>query len=297
LNMPGTVTIKIFDVWSGSGSTPVRTITLTGVAGANATSWDGKDQLGNNVSGSAYLFVIEASDGTRMGRYDTSSVVYPSPATFQQVNTTCDAYRNIFASTDVTVTQPGLAALRLNTPNGYIYPFGVGGTPILAGTTTLYWDCRDPLTGALASLPAMSMAAFTTFPVNTILVDTVYQPAKVKGIGANIEVKSDPYLVYLSYGQFTKIAYNLELIGVTSAQVDIKLLPPLVLNFDDPSAISIFSGSRPAGAHEVTWKGLLSGPEDAKRSVGGAEGAYTFAIKTTVNGVTSLYRGTLSVYQ
>ncbi len=297
MSVAGTVTIKIYDVNLGTNSTPLRTFSAAGVAGANTVSWDGKDQAGNNVPGSAYLFVIEASDGTRMGRYDTSSVVYSMPATFQQINTKCDAYRNIFSSVNVTTPQPGLAGLQLTTPNGVIYPYGQMGTPVLAGTTTLYWDCRDPLTGALATFPATSLAAFTTFPVNTILIDTVYKPAKVKGVGANIEVKSDPYLVYLSYGQFTKIAYNLQLAGVTSAQVDIKLLPPLVLDFDDPSAINVFSGVRGAGDHEVTWKGLLTGPENAKRSLGSAEGAYTFAIKTTADGVTSLYRGTLSVYQ
>ncbi len=297
ISIPGTTTIKIYDIATGPTGTPVRTLTLNASAGLNTISWDGRNQQGVRVSGSAYIFVIEASDGSHMGLYDPTNLVVSTAANFQTINATCDAYRNIFASFSITAPQPGLAAIQLSTPNGIVYPFGINGKPIPAGTTTLYWDCRDPLTGGLVSFPASQLSAFTRFPPNTILVEGADGAAKIKGAGANVEVKSNPYLIYLSYGQFTKIAYNLELFNAQNTLVEIKLLPPSVLSFDDPLAVAVFSGVQGAGDHEVTWKGDVGSVENAKRATTSTQGAYTFAIKTTTNGISSLYRGTLSVHQ
>jgi parallel beta-helix repeat protein len=297
MNVPGVVTVNIYSITGGITSTPVRTLTIEGVSGINSVNWDGRDQLGNKVTDVGYLFVITGSDGTRYGRYDESAVSISTQATFTSINTQCDAKRNIFASLSVTTPQPGTAGIQLSTPNGTIYPFGVNGRPVPEGTTILYWDCRDPATGALATFPASQTAAFFRFPPNTILVEGYDTLPKISGSGSNVEVKTDPYLIYLSYGQFTKIRYALELFEVSSAQVDIKLLPPGILNIDDASAINVFSGIQPAGEHEVTWSGVLSGTESAQRTSSSTEGAYTFAIKVTSNGASSLYRGTLSVYQ
>ena len=297
MNVPGVVTVNIYSITGGITSTPVKTLTIDGISGVNSVNWDGRDQLGNKVTDVGYLFVITGSDGTRYGRYDESAVSISTQATFTSINTQCDAKRNIFASFSVTAPQPGTAGIQLSTPNGTIYPFGVNGKPVPEGTTIMYWDCRDPVTGALATFPASQTAAFFRFPPNTILVEGYDTLPKISGSGSNVEVKTDPYLIYLSYGQFTKIRYALELFEVSSAQVDIKLLPPGILNIDDASAINVFSGIQPAGEHEVTWSGVLSGPDSAQRITGSTEGAYTFAIKVTSNGVSSLYRGTLSVYQ
>ncbi len=296
-NLPGSVTIKIYDVATGPTGTPIRTLTLNSIAGVNTVNWDGRDQGGARVQGIAYVFVIEASDGSHSGIYNPTNLVISTLAHFPTTNQSCDAYRNIFASFSITAPQPGLAAIQLSTANGMVYPFGVNGKPIPAGTTTLYWDCRDPLTGALVSFPADQTSAFIGFPPNTILVDGVDSATKIKGSGVNVEVKSNPYLIYLSFAQFTKISYNLELFNAQSTLVEIKLLPPLVLNFDDPQAVLIFSGVQGAGDHEVTWKGYVGTTENAKRATSSTEGAYTFAIKATTNGVSSLYRGTLNVYQ
>jgi flagellar hook assembly protein FlgD len=297
-NVANTATIKIYDISTGTQGMLVRTLSVNATAGLNTVSWDGRDQSGARVPNMAYLFVIESSDGSRYGRYDASSRLITDTANFQNTNSNCDAYRNIFASWSITVTQPGLAAAQISTSdNRLIYPFGYNGKPIPKGTTTLYWDCRDPQTGEIVLFPVTPGYSFTRFPPNTILVDGVDGAAKIKGVGANVEVKSNPYLVFISYGQFTRISYNLELFNAQNAQVDIKLLPPQVLNFDDPQAIPVFSGIQGAGDHEVTWTGQLSGTENAKRSMSSAEGAYTFVIKTNTNGISSLYRGTLNVYQ
>ncbi len=281
----------------GPSGVPVRILSMDAVVGMNSVNWDGRDQSGKKVSGNAYLFVIEASDDSHSGFYDATDLALADAATFSPINAQCDAIKNIFASFKVIAPQPGLAGIQLTTPNGTIYPFGVNGKPIPAGTTILYWDCRDPLTGELASFPATQLSAFTRFPPNTLLVDGAGEATIIKGAGASVEVKSNPYIVYLSYGQFTKIAYHLDFVDADMTLVDIRLLPPNVLNFDDPSAINVFSGEQAAGDHEVTWQGTVGTANSAKRNIGSVEGAYTFAIKTTTNGVSSLYRGTLSVYQ
>jgi nitrous oxidase accessory protein NosD len=300
INIPGAVTVKIYDVSEGANSFPVRTLTLNAVAGLNSISWNGRDQLGARVQKGAFVFVIEASDGSHVGRYDPTNVVdrLVPIADIQDVNTNCDAIRNTFASVSVTTPERGLLGIAVVTSfSEIIYPFGINGTPVPAGTTILYWDCRDPLTGALVSLPAGHFSSFLRYPPNIILVDGVDGSAKIKGTGVNVEVKSDPYLIYLSYGQFTKISYSLALFGATTTQVDIKLLPPSVLNFDDADAVLVFSGVQSAGDQQITWKGEVGTVENSKRATSRAEGAYTFAIKTTTNGVSSIYRGTLSVYQ
>ncbi len=297
MSLAGSVTVKIYDITTGPSGTPIRTLTSTAIAGVNTINWNGLNEQGVRVTGSAYIYVIEASDASHYGRYDPTSVVVSAEANFGAVGTICDVYRNVFAAFSLTTPQPGLAGVQLTTPNGIVYPFGEGGKPVPAGATTLYWDCRDPLTGAIVAFPANQMSAFTRFPLNTIFVDGLDGAAKIKGSGANVEVKSNPYLIYLSFAQFTKISYNLELFNAQNTLVEIKLLPPTVLSFNDPLAVLIFSGVQSAGDHELTWKGYVGTIENAKRATTSTEGAYTFAIKTTTNGVSSLYRGTLSVYQ
>lgn len=56
------------------------------------------------------------------------------------------------------------------------------------------------------------------------------------------------------------------LTGATSADVVVKLLPPTVLNFDDPSAITIYQGIRIAGPHKLTWNGTLAGGEGSRQA-------------------------------
>ena len=300
LNMPGTTTIKIYDISTGTAGLPVATISQNfTTAGAKTVNWDGRDTSGNFVAGKAYIYVIEASDGTRQGLYDlTGQPLTPITGNFSS-NRTCSAAKNEFYKLTVTATQPGLAGAQISFSNQKVYPFGVNGTPIPVGTTTVYWDCRDPNTGAMLTFAsATEYFAFTQYPANTIIVTGNELAPKISGISPTIEVKSDPYLVYLSYGHFTKIAYAMSLFNAATADVQIKLLPPGVLNFDDSSAILVYEGVRSVGNHEVTWTGTLAGNEDSSyRAMGSAEGAYTFAIKATVNGMSTLYRGTLNTYQ
>lgn len=300
INLPGTFTVKIYELEAGVQGSPVRTLVFNfDTAGPKSVQWDGRDEAGNIVPGRAYLYVIEGSDGQRQALYNVSNVAAGSvTANFQQVNSTCDPYRNLYYTLTVTAPQAGLAGIQLTTPQGVIYPFGERGKPVKAGTTTLRWDCRNPATGALITGAASQYAAFIPLPKNTILIAGNDYAPTITGAAPVVEVQADPYLVYLSYGQSTKIVYDLRFIGSSEASVQIKLLPPLVLDFDDPSAIPIYEGARAPGIHELTWQGALPGLEgSAMRSIGSAEGAYTFAIKATANGMSTLYRGTLSAYQ
>jgi len=300
MNLPGTATIKIYDMSTGVAGQPIATITQAFTSsGAKSLTWNGRDSNGNIVPGKAYIFVIEVDDGTRHGLFDvTSEPLSSAPATFVS-NQTCSATKNEFYKLVVTAPQSGLAGAQITLPSQNVYPFGAIGTPIPAGTTTVYWDCRDPDTGAILTFSsATEYFAFTKYPINTILVTGNDTVPKISGLSPTIEVKSDPYLIYISYGNFTKIAYSLALPNATSATVQIKLLPPGVLSFDDASALLVYSGTRNAGTHEVTWNGTLAGNEgSSSRIMRSSEGAYTFAIKATANGLSTLYRGTLTTYQ
>ena len=300
LNLPGTVTLYIYEETAGSGSTPVRTIQMVyGSGGSYSLQWDGLDDAGNDVPDEAYIYVLVAEDGTRIGAYNPVQPDGNGTLTLSNVGTSFEPYQNDYWSTDATLTAPGRARLGLilyNAGNRWLYPDG-DGLPLTTGTHTLYWSGWDDVAGNFYNGTFGILVTYTEFTANTVMVAGGDGQTRITGSGTSVEVTADPYLIYLSYGHYTKINYHLTTEGSQPADMVIKLLPPGTSDFNDPAAIEILNEQQSPGDHEVTWTGIdTADPDELTRTIS-EDGGYTFAIQATVNGSSVLHRGVINVYQ
>ena len=303
---PGTVTLKIYElVVDGDYYVQgllIKTISQSYLnSGQHSLQWDGTDETGDPMLG-VYEYVLETSNGTTSDVY----AVYdhhqaPPTTTFITGNasTAFNPFANEHWYADVSFAEPGRVQLgiRLDASSfRWIYPDGPGRV-VDAGTTRLYWDGVDTDTDLFYMGPIGAQYTFTPFSANTVVVKNSGQDLAIRGQAPTVEVKADPYLVYLSYGHFTKILYHLDTPGNQDAAVVIKLLPPGVTNINDPQVIEIHNATEGPGNHEVEWTGVDVGDPNATTRTISADGAYTFAIEATVGGSTTLYRGVLNAYQ
>ena len=188
-----------------------------------------------------------------------------------------------YGQLDVTTTVFGkidLGLILYSSGNKWIHPYG-DGLSVSSGTHTLRWDGRDTDTNAVYTGSFGIQVDFTPYTPNTVLIQGNDNKLVIAGQGTNIDVTTDPYLVYLSYGQFTKINYHLTTTNDQDVDVIIKLLPPGINSFDDPLAIEILNEQQSTNDYEVTWTGINdTDPNQTERTID-AEGAYSFAIKAT----------------
>lgn len=300
LNLPGDVSLLIYDETTGTTGEPIRTIDATyGSAGSYSLQWDGTDDNGVVVPIGAYIYVLQASDGTRLGIYDPSSITAVQPLGVTNTSSSFNPFKNDYWSTDVTLAGPGRVRLGLilyDDGNRWIFPDGPG-LAMLAETQTLYWDGRDPDTGIPYTGTFSMQVDYIAYSANTVVVTGSNGATQITGSGAHVQVTADPYLVYLSYGHYTKINYHLTTADNQAAQVVIKLLPPGVMDFDDPQAIEIHNQQQMTGDHEVTWTGIDPNDTHETTRTITTDGPFTFAIQATVNGVSTLYRGVINAYQ
>ncbi|WP_444932423.1 hypothetical protein ACJJIF_21775 (plasmid) [Microbulbifer sp. SSSA002] len=99
----------------------------------------------------------------------------------------------------------------------------------------------------------------SNFPTNVVIIDGINPSISGTLDAPNIEVKSDPYLMYHSYDQILKVAY---FIG-PGFLVTFKLLPPDIGDPTDAGAITLIDNQLQAAndsdgavaTHEVEWTG------------------------------------------
>lgn len=300
-NFAGSAEIRIFRIPADSSSTPIRVINHSlASAGVHSVTWDGKDDQGDLVAAGGYRFTIFATDSQRQTEYDpeieTTGVVFTN--NFWSVN--FNIFENDHYRIGVSVPKLGLVSPELQTSHtfssGRIKPYG-DGIWLEAGSHTLNWDGLHPESGQIyigsLTVPVIN---FREFQDNDILVEhdevVISGPQNHSDLPPSVEVKTDPYLVYLSYGQFTKFHYNLD----QSAQIAIKLLPPGVREFDDPRAITVINETQAAGDHEVEWRGQVSA-QNTDLTLG-EDGVHMFVIKATNGGGSSTTRrGVLNAFK
>ena len=301
LNLPADVT---FNVYSSIDNTLVYTSSQTLLAGSNTFSWDGTDTLGATVAAGSYYYTLMATDGTRMGNYippfvSTTSDLFVSTGGFQPFNT----FKNDYFNRAATAPTNGRARLRLRLAtspyNGQVvYPDGDGIDMQMGETREFIWDGRVPGTADIYIGSVTAYLDFTPYGPNYVVVKTaapiIKGPDTVGPAAPYLEVKADPYIVYLSYGQLVKVHYNID----RDAQVTIKLLPPGVVDFDDPSAVLVKDELQTAQDHSVEWQGLVTAGDGRDRSLP-ADGVYTLAIKavSTASGGSTIYKAVLSAFQ
>ena len=300
LNRAGTVTFKIM---RDADSAIVRQWSQSFVAGQNAFSWDGRNDLAAIVPGGLYRVLLTATNGVDPIDYDAPvpSPVSGNTAGIGNAPSTFNPYTGQLYKLNVTFQKPTLAWLRVSPQGGnefYVFTnvFYPAGVP-----HWLYWDGRGP-DGQMLTVPATVWAGDgTIMRANGIYV--LSPTVAITGLNAapNIEVRSDPFLVASSYEQASRIVYRVSL----DALVRVTILPPGVVDPASPSAIVLVNNvTQPAKDgngnpidHTAEWRGYSAA--DPNAALAGAEGAYTFAIEATLpaTGQKTLYRGILNIAQ
>jgi flagellar hook assembly protein FlgD len=301
LNLPADVTLNVY---SETDDSLVYTDTQSLLAGTNSLIWEGTDTLGALVAGGGYYYTLTATDGIRIGNYTpthtpTITDLFLGTGGNQSFNT----FMNDFFNRAATAPANGRAQLRLALATSpyvgqSILPDG-DGIAMEAGTNRqFFWDGRIPGTADIYIGSFTAYLNFTTFGPNYVVVRSeapvIKGPDAIGPSAPYVEVKADPYIVYLSYGQLMNVHYNID----RQSQVTIKLLPPGVTDFDDPSAVLVKDELQAAQDHTVEWQGLDSTGDGRDRTLP-ADGVYTLAIRAvaTDSGASTLYKAVLSAYQ
>jgi hypothetical protein len=267
--------------------------------GVHSIGWDGTDQSGDTVPEEAYVIELNATDGVSSGQYlapacsgCASSGTYTNDTIFSTAKN--DFWKTIYtypsAGNPLPVASAVRARLNITAGTNFFTPYQVHEP----GSFPLVWNGRHPDTGLIVSGGLGLVPELVPLRDNIILVKGT-APA-VTGLGAapNIEIKSNPYRVSHSYGQFSQTAYQLD----QDAYVSVKLLPPGVGDPNDPAAIEVMANQLQSGAqiHTVDWRGHDA--VDTNNILVSEEGLYTFSIEATsaASGLTTVYRGALKLY-
>jgi len=293
----------------------VRTLEqIYGASINNVLSWDGKNDAGNYVPDEAYVYTLTATNGIEFQDYTPISNEGVTGAIFGSGLVNFDPVRNQLWINNVNVSAGPLcrvtlcvsrvATQTLCSPSATSFK-AVDGVPLQAGLQTIYWDGYDPSGDPLITNSyAFYFPAPIPLPTNTILVKGTTPFISGEDVAPNIEVKSNPYIVTHSYEEQTQIRFQLDQDSV----VNVKLLPPGVSDPNDPSAqvlvnaAMLLAESSPGvpQIHTATWKGYDDSVPvpDTNNILVATEGTYTFTIEATsvVTGLTSLYRGAVTLY-
>ncbi|ACM22020.1 repeat-containing protein [Geotalea daltonii FRC-32] len=274
INSPATVTLSVIPEKLGTNGTPVYQASISCLtAGSYSYTWNGADSTGKTVLDEAYLYILNASDGTRTDGYS------PLPPSGQG-SITCsqgDYYprRNVPLPITYSVTQPERVTINIlwGSQNFKI----VDAIPYTPGTYTTNWDGRNPLNvmlngGGTASCSVSSLLA------ENFIIATGNTPKITY-------VSTDPYQLHFSYGQFTRLKYAVS----KQAYITVKMLPPTALGITLVDHVL-----QPAGEYEIEWKATDATGNGFAVS---EEGDYTVWIQATdpVTGASSVTRGNLGV--
>ncbi|WP_444905899.1 beta strand repeat-containing protein [Microbulbifer sp. SSSA008] len=298
LSAGATVTLDIKDEQT---EVLVRSVVETfDSAGSYSLNWDGKDGEGNYVQEEAYTYDLTAVSGGVEGVYAIENAGTSSDILIGSMDSTMNAAQNDFMKAAVTPTSNVRVYMEV-TPSGGDKRVVYDNVPMEAGAHYLVWDGRTA-DGVLTS------GSFSTYvpypevlPTNVVIIDGITPSISGTLDAPNIEVKSDPYLMYHSYDQISKVAYLLD----QDSYVTFKLLPPDIGDPTDAGAITLIDNQLQAAndsdgavaTHEVEWTGYEE--SDGNAIMVSDEGVYSFWIEATsaTTGASTTYYGALQLYQ
>jgi flagellar hook assembly protein FlgD len=268
----------------------IRTINLGSLtAGAQTAGWNGNDDASRIVPDEAYVYVIEAR--TASGRFDKFNqhvlppVTTPSPAevVFPANATAYDPYKNQFVSHSFQMfAGPARTSFKVeytDSLNRTVTLWPQYRILLSQGLNTVFWDGRDGSGNIVNDVASMNYYIsdfvagcdpcgfaehlnFTGIKGNYILV-TGGTP-----VVPGVSLKSDPYLVYLSYGQIARLRYTLE----SDANVTVTVKEPA-----SGALTTLLSDvAQTAGEHEVLWDG-----RNGSGQLSSTQGHYTFTVTAT----------------
>jgi flagellar hook assembly protein FlgD len=283
----------------------VRTIELRDLAaGRRIVIWYGKDDSGHPLPQEAYIYVIEAK--TASGRFEKFNQFLrrkytstdPVQLTLPVGATDYDPYVNEFVShTFSLVTGPGRTSFRVeytNSQNETIQLWPQRDALLTVGDNTVFWDGRDAsgnlvtdivtinylVAGFVPSCDPCGQREQTSFhglKRNHVIVTGTTPEVPL------LSIKSDPYIVHLSYGHITELEYTLG----SDAEVTVTVQAP------DGTQKTLLSGQRQtAGDYGILWDGT----NDAGRLYA-VEGSYTFTVTAfnPASGASTIRRGSVIV--
>jgi alpha-tubulin suppressor-like RCC1 family protein/flagellar hook assembly protein FlgD len=281
INGPATVAMKIIPEKQGVYGTPVyENSQVCSAAGAYSFVWDGHDKTGKVVPDEAYIYVLTATNGTNTESYRGEEPSGTGNVTCSQ-DSSYDAYRNDPLSISYTVSRPERVNLSINW-SGNVFKV-MDSIAHAAGSYTFDWNGRNTDGSMLAGGTATAQCEVASLLRDNVVVTSGDTP------NVNL-VKTDPYEIQLSYGEFTRIRYTLS----RDANVTVKLISP------SGSSITVLnSQAQTAGEHEVDWYGIDGSDSYGKKLQITKEGDYAVSI-TAVNAVTgssSSVKGSLRIWQ
>ncbi len=280
INGPATVALKIIPEKQGPNGTPVyQTSQVCPAAGPYLFTWDGHDTAGRVVPDEAYLYILVATDGA-------NTVIYSPAAPTGTGIMSCsqgagyDTYRNEPLTISYTVSQPARVDLGIDLSGGKFKI--MSSVPHAAGSYTLDWNGRS-VDGRILDRGGVAQCAVASLLRENVIITSGDTP-KVSLL------KTDPYDIQLSYGEFTRISYALS----RDANVTLKLIPTTGV------AITVLNGQlQSTGAHEIEWNGIDPSDVSGKNLQILKEGDYIVSIQAAnpVTGRTSDLKGCLRVWR
>lgn len=285
----------------------VRTFNLGSlVAGAHSVVWDGKDDSANYVPDEAYIYTIEASAvGGQFAKFNRYASLAPKTEVFpltvvipEEDVATYNPYKNDFISSQFTLQKgPGRWSLKLygTDVNGLSFDLrpqdGIIAEP--NEVQTMFWDGRNEKGEIVLANQVNYWSGGPSDPslgINDGHIFTSLKTNYIRVVGGipslpGVKIKSDPYLVHLSYGQFTRIQYTLD----ASAIVTITVKDPVT----GIETIILDNDSQSAGDHQHEWDGKIGDQLTA------SEGHYTFTVTATHprTGFSTVRRGNITVFR
>lgn len=298
---PSSVTVRIYDEATNALT---REIVTSLPAGDQVVPWDGRDGSGVYAPANAYYYRIDATDGANVGIYTTpSTMANPVTGVFGAVPNAYNVYANDFVDFQMDALNAGARPRIEVRPDGEPTFRIDGGRAYPKGVSRVVWDGRRPDGSLIGNKLAYVYVAVDSG--NAIVPNSfVVEPAPtVGGVAPVVEVKADPYRVHHSYDQISRIAYRID----QPAVITLKLLPPGVADFADPSAVVLIGGELQQAQsdgvpidHVAEWSGYDPNdptPANVNEIRTLADGVSTFAIQavSAVTGHSTLYRGVIDV--
>lgn len=270
-----TVTLKIIPE---KGGVPVYQASQTcPSAGAFMFTWDGHNDTGNVVPDEAYLFILEAVSGVKFGLYSPPAPTGTGTVTCSQ-STGLDPAKNIPLTVTYTPAQPSRVNVVIDwgSQNFKI----LEAVPATPESHTFDWNGRN-LNMQLLDIGAKASCSVASLLGENYVITT--------GDAVQIsEVKTDPYMMHLSYGQFTKIKYILS----RDANVTLKLTSP------SGAVTTIFNNlTQTAGAHEIEWNGIDPADPAGRNVLATKEGDYIVSVQAVnpITGTSSTARANVRI--
>jgi len=311
LGSPGTLTLKIA-LETDSSKTPLYEKTqIYSAAGDYSLSWDGKTTGNDYLPEEAYSYELELTNAG-------NTIVYTEPRV-PRINTTFQPEiikwfsiaKNDFFKMQVLHNSRSRFSfcaseiLGSTCTSSGAKPYK--SVPTLSSRSWYVWDGRSDDGTPLQS----HLTYWSGFLGNTQLKPLSIVVKGTKPFISNggelpdIEIKPSSYNVRHSYEEISTINYQIDQDSI----VTITLLPPGIYDPADPLAIIIESGVTKSSEsspnvpmiHGFTWHGYdhAAPIPDTNNILIENEGQYTFTIEATSveTGMSSIYRGNLSLYK